>query len=127
MIFDHVTDSKMLVDQPPHVSEEAGYDSAEFIRSNPKNPDLMLTDQQIGRLANKLGGEWEQLAASLELTPNDVYKFKMENQYNLWAQINAMLIKWRNREYKKATIGVLVERCKQCGIGREAYEFLMNV
>ena len=107
-------------------STRAGHDVAERLRNGPVNPNQPVTEQQLATLAGKIGKEWEFLGAKLGMNDNDMYKFKMENQYNAWAQIQAMLIKWRNREYKNATIGVLIEKCKEADIGRDSYEFLIN-
>ncbi|XP_071784076.1 death domain-containing protein CRADD-like [Asterias amurensis] len=127
------TDSKVPMELDPPLdpplaqsSTRAGHDVAERLRNGPVNPDEPVTEQQLATLAGKIGKEWEFLGAKLGMNDNDMYKFKMENQYNAWAQIQAMLIKWRNREYKKATIGVLIEKCKEADIGRDSYEFLIN-
>ena len=108
-------------------SQVEGYDYAEQSRNKPRSPNMMLTEKQLSELSHKLGSEWEQLVSRLGLSRNDIYKCKVENQYNIWAQIQASLIKWRNREYKQATIGRLVTELQRCEVGREVYEFLMHV
>ncbi|XP_038061424.1 death domain-containing protein CRADD-like isoform X2 [Patiria miniata] len=110
----------------PHQPQRSGYDYPEHMHNEPKSPNMVPSDRLLSLLAGKLGAEWEQLAVFLGLSASDIYRCKMENQYNMWGQSYNALIRWRNREYKNATIHRLVKGLRECNIGRENYEYLMN-
>ena len=86
----------------------------------------MPSDFLLSQLAGKIGMEWEQVGALLGLSDSEMYRCKVESQYNLWGQVNKALHIWRNREYTNATIGKLVWALQESGVGREKFEFLMN-
>ncbi|XP_078694333.1 uncharacterized protein LOC144923569 [Branchiostoma floridae x Branchiostoma belcheri] len=54
-------------------------------------------DQQLLRVAEKLGRDWESLAIHMGFKDADVYKFKCDHPYNTTQQIFAMLTAWKNR------------------------------
>ncbi|XP_022096017.1 death domain-containing protein CRADD-like [Acanthaster planci] len=120
------TDSKQGFCSKPQQSQVPSHDLAEWGRNHPKSPNMIPSEKLLSQLAGNLGQDWEQLGSLLGLKDSDMYRCKVENQFNLWGQINSALLKWKNREYKDATILRLVTALKQCNVGREKYEFLMN-
>ncbi|XP_078276159.1 death domain-containing protein CRADD [Rhinoraja longicauda] len=65
------------------------------------------TDKQLNQLSGQLGGEWEQVVMDLGLRSSDIYRCKMNNQYNVQAQILASFILWKQRLGKRATVRTL--------------------
>ncbi|XP_032895306.1 death domain-containing protein CRADD-like [Amblyraja radiata] len=62
------------------------------------------TDKQLNHLSGKMGTEWEQVVMDLGLRSSDVYRCKMNHQYNVQAQILASFIVWKQRLGKQATV-----------------------
>ncbi|XP_072327971.1 death domain-containing protein CRADD [Scyliorhinus torazame] len=67
------------------------------------------TDKQLNHLSSHLGPEWEGIVVDLGLKTSDLYRCKMNHQYNLQAQILAAFILWKRRLGKRATVWTLCD------------------
>ncbi|XP_059843728.1 death domain-containing protein CRADD isoform X1 [Hypanus sabinus] len=62
------------------------------------------TDKQLNRLSSQLGAEWERAVVDLGLKSSDIYRCKMNHQYNVQAQILSAFLLWKQRLGKRATV-----------------------
>ncbi|XP_019639098.1 PREDICTED: malignant fibrous histiocytoma-amplified sequence 1 homolog, partial [Branchiostoma belcheri] len=74
-----------------------------FLHVTPPELATELSDQQLLRVAKKLGSEWESLAIDMGFTKANKDKFKADHRDNTDQQILAMLTAWRDREGWEAT------------------------
>ncbi|CAH1249626.1 SLIT2 [Branchiostoma lanceolatum] len=83
-----------------------------------------VTEEQLNKLAGKLGKEWESLAIHLGMTKAEVDRIIADNNRNTRVQIFNMLVFWKNEMGEQATVGTLVEQLKSFQLDPEMYEFL---
>ncbi|XP_022110992.1 endochitinase A1-like isoform X5 [Acanthaster planci] len=115
----------------PHTSQPCNVmgditDSSSAFTPKPRNPNLIVTTEHLQKLANGLA-PWERLANVLGLSEADIYRLKVGNPFSVWTQAYDMLLKWKNRVYRNATVGVLVKKCQDADVGSNVYGFLLHV
>ena len=85
----------------------------------PRLADLsqIPTEQQLSQFAGNLlkedpsvagSRQWENLMINLGFSAGDIYRHKVQNLYNEWAQSFYTLVQWKQRQYKEATIERLI-------------------
>ncbi|XP_078678862.1 uncharacterized protein LOC144914637 isoform X2 [Branchiostoma floridae x Branchiostoma belcheri] len=84
-----------------------------------------VTEKQLNILAAKLGAEWESLAIDLDLTQGEIHECKADNKLSVRTQKFAMLMKWRARAGKNATIAKLVQKLRAARIDEDKFAFLL--
>ncbi|XP_066284704.1 FAS-associated death domain protein-like [Branchiostoma lanceolatum] len=97
----------------------------------PKHPQAdrtnsRVTELQLNKLAGNLGSEWESLTIHLGMKKVDVDRFKAENPNILQSQIFAMLVAWKAKAGRDATVETLVHELRSSGIDEDKFEFLLQ-
>ena len=66
------------------------------------------TDQQLSEFAGNLlkedpsvagSRQWEKLMIDLGFSAGDIFRHKVQNPYNEWAQCFYALVQWKQRQY----------------------------
>ena len=115
---------------PPVCLQITGPDAGQRIdpmQTRPLNPNKVVDQKALSKLASNLGGEWEALAIHMGFTPNKLYHFKENSKYNVWGQVFAFLNSWKNMKGNGATIERLIGELRsfhQPGVTPGAYRHL---
>ncbi|XP_076016198.1 death domain-containing protein CRADD [Genypterus blacodes] len=74
------------------------------------------SDQELSRLASRLGPEWESVLLDLGLSPQALFRCRADNLLSTHGQILAGLIQWRRSEGRKATVQRLLHSLQAANI-----------
>ncbi|KAM6473696.1 FAS-associated death domain protein-like isoform 2-T2 [Liasis olivaceus] len=95
----------------------------------PWAPPKLVTQQQLMRLASKVGKNWKKIGILfLGMENSRLEQIEEENPKNVVMQVFRMLYDWKNREKDKATAGHLYNILNQEGVELDpsAYAFLIE-
>ncbi|KAL3853826.1 hypothetical protein ACJMK2_017329 [Sinanodonta woodiana] len=67
-----------------------------------------ITERELSRLSSCLGIDWEMICLDLGVPQVEIDRCKMSSPHSVPMQIYSALNSWRNRQYKDATLGVLL-------------------
>ncbi|PIK43580.1 putative death domain-containing protein CRADD-like [Apostichopus japonicus] len=92
-----------------------------------KNPDTLVTDQDLNKVAEGLGPEWKKVAKVLGLKPQQIFQCEADNPLSVHDKIFDMLNKWKRKLRKDATRHKLVNAlAKISDVDPIAYEFMLD-
>ncbi|XP_035661701.1 uncharacterized protein LOC118405955 [Branchiostoma floridae] len=120
------TQPKVYPDQENNVNPEHRSVSE---RLPPEIANMVVTEQQLNKLAMNLGNEWENLAIDLGLKRAEVETIKDDNIGKANVSKLKMLLAWKAKQKTKATIWNLVKELEAFGAGaidEDKYDFFLE-
>ena len=79
---------------------------------NPRNE--VVTEKQVAAISDEVRTCWRQLARRLKITESKIHNIDEENKDN-WHKAYALLIVWKQKEGKNATVGHLADVLEKIG------------
>ena len=87
----------------------------------------MLTDRDLSKISQHLGGNWELVLTDLGLTPVDISHAKMENPNSVPMQVFSALHKWRIKYPTCANLGNFLQACITCQSATINWQQIQNI
>ena len=79
---------------------------------NPRNE--VVSEKQVADISDEVGTCWRQLGPRLKITESKIHNIDEENRGN-WHKAQALLIVWKQKEGKNATVGHLSDVLEKIG------------
>ncbi|XP_017561887.1 death domain-containing protein CRADD [Pygocentrus nattereri] len=67
------------------------------------------SNQQLNRLASRLGSEWEMVLVDLGLSPEELYRCRADHPHSVQSQVLAGLVMWKQLQGRGATVQCLLQ------------------
>ncbi|CAF95063.1 unnamed protein product, partial [Tetraodon nigroviridis] len=74
------------------------------------------SDQELSRLASRLGAEWESVLLDLGLSGEALFRCRADHPLNIHGSILAALVQWRRGGGKGATFQSLIQSLKRADV-----------
>ena len=79
---------------------------------DPRNE--FVTEKQVADISNEVGTCWRRLALRLKIAESTIHNIDEEDKGN-WHKARALLIVWKQKEGKNATVGHLADVLEKIG------------
>ncbi|XP_060770236.1 death domain-containing protein CRADD-like [Neoarius graeffei] len=77
---------------------------------------MVPSDQQLNRLAARLGLEWEMVMLDLGLTSVDISRCRADHPHSSHSQVLAALVMWKQTQGRRATVQHLLQNLQNSEI-----------
>ncbi|XP_060770234.1 death domain-containing protein CRADD-like [Neoarius graeffei] len=77
---------------------------------------MVPSDQQLNRLASRLGLEWEMVMLDLGLTSVDISRCRADHPHSSHSQVLAALVMWKQTQGRRATVQHLLQNLQNSEI-----------
>ncbi|XP_062600586.1 death domain-containing protein CRADD-like [Saccostrea cucullata] len=104
---DHITDR---LDNTPIEEKQQPVQVDRYAELTDAQRSLYLTEQNLLKFNRCFGSDVEIVGKALLLTQSDIDVIRMENPYSAITQIHKIILKWKYRNGRNATLGELT-RC----------------
>lgn len=84
--------------------------------------DRPITDRELLLVSKHIGAGFELLGVSLGLTSTQIEHIRMNHSFSVQTQIFQMLIAWRNKEGRQATVRKFLEAVRDSSIDVDSVE-----
>ncbi|KAF3705375.1 Death domain-containing protein CRADD [Channa argus] len=94
-------------------------------------PDTILqkvpSDQELSRLASRLGPEWESVLMDLGLSAEALFRCRSDHSLSAHGAVLAGLVQWRCSQGKKATFQKLMQSLQAADVHPSVLDDILNV
>lgn len=84
--------------------------------------DRPPTDKELLLVSKHIGADFELLGVSLGLTNPQIEHIRMNHSFSVQTQIFQMLIAWKNKEGRQATVWKFLEAVRDSSLGVDSVE-----
>lgn len=105
----------------------AGGDRSSIPDERINQPEALVTDQDLNKIAGEIGPEWKKVGLSLGLSKTQLFQCEADNPNAVHDKIFAMLHKWKRKEQHNATRSVLINKLAATdSVDPSAFEFMLK-
>lgn len=93
-----------------------------FVLAAVQTTDRPPTDKELLLVSKHIGADFELLGVSLGLTSAQIDHIRMNHSFSVQTQIFQMLIAWKNKEGRQATVRKFLEAVRDSSLGVDSVE-----